>query len=107
MVCSSDLNYVIEYVGVAINTLRQFTGDDGLALGIITITSMGLVLGLQWTNAVVIPPLATTFLGDLYQRAQRWFLENQQTRFRGFRFRTAVVAVLFGFVCYLWTKFAV
>ena len=65
------------------------------------------MLGLQRTNQILGPWIAETFIGDLYRKAEQWFQANQQTRFRGFRFQTAVIAVLFGFVCYLWTKFAV
>src|SRR4029079_7061117 len=94
------------YLNTVISTVRQTTGDDGVALGIFTVTSVGLVLGLQWTDAVLAPRLSEPLLGDLYRRAQHWFEENKKTKFKGFRFETGLLAVLFGFVCYLWTKLA-
>ena len=106
MGCTAAYNYIVEYLNTVISTVRQTTGDDGIALGIFTVTSVGLVLGLQWTNAVVAPRLSEPLLGDLYRKAEQWFEENKKTKFKGFRFETGLLAVLFGFVCYLWTKLA-
>jgi hypothetical protein len=90
-----DRAYIAQSMVTCFNVYRRFVGDDGIAIAILSIATIGLVLLLGWSQRTLIPKIAAFTNKQLIQRAQLVF-NSTNYRFYGFRFQTVLISVLVG-----------
>ena len=104
MACGSiDHQFVLKYLLVSFQTLRQIIDHDGVFIGILAVAAVALVLLFQWTQSVIVPPLAAYLENKLWKHAREWF-NNSRLAFLGFTIRSCVISLLFAYVFYLLLK---
>src|SRR4051794_5547502 len=105
MTCKWDHEYIWQCLLIAFNAVREGIGDDGIALAIITISSIGLTLFFHWMQGLLMPVVRKQ-IKDLINRGMDWFEQGYLFKF-GIRVKTCVVALILAAVLYPMLKILV